>query len=127
MFKKTNIMKLQIITIVSVLGFIIYSCSSKRAGASSSTESLLPGDAQLKAIQVKYADATAQTLKEGHDIFVGVCTNCHGKKNMYKNSEAEWQKDIDHMAPKAKITDVQKDALWKYVLSMRLAKGTPAN
>lgn len=120
-------MKLRILTILSVLTLVIYSCKSKKGGAASSDTALMPGDAQLKAIQVKYADASAQTLKEGYDIYVGVCTNCHGKKNMYKESEAEWKKNIDHMAPKAKITDAQKDALWKYVLSMRLAKGTPAN
>ncbi len=120
-------MKLRILTILSVLSLVIYSCKSKKGGSSSSEDTLLPGDAQLKAIQVKFADATAQTLKEGHDLYVGVCTNCHGKKNMYKQSEADWQEDINRMAPKAKISDAQKDALWKYVLSMRLAKGTPAN
>lgn len=120
-------MKLRILTILSVLSLVIYSCKSKKGGAASSEDTLTPGDAQLKAIQVKFADASAATLKEGYDIYVGVCTNCHGKKNMYKESEAEWKKNIDNMAPKAKITDAQKDALWKYVLSMRLAKGTPAN
>lgn len=120
-------MKLQLITILSVLGLFIYSCKSKSGGSTSSKESILPGDAQLKAIQVKFADATAQNLKEGYDIYTGPCTNCHGKKNMYKHTEEDWQKDINRMAPKAKITDAQKDALWKYVLSMRLAKGTPAN
>ncbi len=120
-------MKLHILTILSVLALVIYSCKSKSGATSSSADTLTPGDAQLKAIQGKFADATAQTLKDGYDIYVGVCTNCHGKKNMYKKSEADWQNDINRMAPKAKITDAQKDALWKYVLAMRLAKGTPAN
>ena len=120
-------MKLQIVTILSVLGLFISACHSKKSATGSAPDTLMPGDAQLKAIQVKFADASAQTLKDGYDIYVGACTNCHGKKNMYKRSEAEWQNDVNRMAPKAKITDVQKDALWKYVLSMRLAKGTPAN
>ncbi|MBP7808705.1 MAG: hypothetical protein KA163_05400 [Bacteroidia bacterium] len=120
-------MKLQFITILSVLAIFAFSCKSKKAGGSTTEDLYTPGEAQLKAIQVKFADATAATLKEGYDVYMGPCTNCHGKKNMYKHSEADWQKDINRMAPKAKITDVQKDALWKYVLSMRLAKGTPAN
>lgn len=120
-------MKLKIVIILSVLGLVIFSCKSKKGGASSSADTLLPGDAQLKAIQTVSVDVTAATLKEGYDIYVGACTNCHGKKNMHKQTEAEWQEDINRMAPKAKITDAQKDALWKYVLSMRLAKGTPAN
>ena len=120
-------MKLKFITIVSVLALAAFSCKSKKGGASSSSDALLPGDAQLKAIQTVSVDVTAQTLKEGYDIYVGACTNCHGKKKIYKRTAAEWEKDVNRMAPKAKITDVQKDALWKYVLSMRLAKGTPAN
>ncbi len=121
-------MKIKIITILSVLALVAFSCKSKKASGNTTTENVyLPGDAQLKAIQTKFADASAQTLKEGYDIYVGACTNCHGKKNMYKQSEADWQNDVNRMAPKAKITDTQKDALWKYVLSMRLAKGTPAN
>ena len=120
-------MKFKIITIVSVLALFIASCHSKKSAAGSAPDALMPGDAQLKAIQVKFADATAATLKEGYDLYTGACTNCHGKKNMHKQTEAEWQEDINRMAPKAKITDAQKDALWKYVLSMRLAKGTSAN
>ena len=121
-------MKLQFITILSILALVAFSCKSKKTGgAAAGEDAYMPGDAQLKAIQVKFADVTAATLKEGHDIYVGACTNCHGKKNMYKHSEADWQNDVNRMAPKAKITDAQKDALWKYVLAMRLAKGTPAN
>ena len=120
-------MKLRILTILSVLALVIYSCKSKKSGTSTTEDVYTPGDAQLKAIQVKYADVTAATLKEGYDVYTGPCTNCHGKKNMYHDSEAEWQHNIDRMAPKAKITDAQKDALWKYVLAMRMAKGTPAN
>lgn len=117
-------MKLQIVTILSVLALIIFSCKSKKGGASSSENKWMPGDAQLKAIQTVSVDVTAQTLKEGYDIYVGACTNCHGKKNMYKRTAAEWEKDVNRMAPKAKITDPQKDALWKYIVSMRMSKIT---
>lgn len=119
-------MKLRILTILSVFALVIYSCKSGKSGTSTA-EDLTPGDAQLKAIQAKFPDATAQTLKEGYDVYTGPCTNCHGKKNMYKHSEEDWQHDVNRMSKKAKITDAQKDALWKYVLAMRLAKGTPAN
>src|SRR4051812_40875097 len=81
------VMKLRILTILSVLSLVIFSCKSK-SGATSTTEDVYtPGDAQLKAIQTKYADVTAATLKEGYDVYTGPCTNCHGKKNMYKHTE----------------------------------------
>jgi hypothetical protein len=118
-------MKLHILTILSVLTLVIYSCKSKKAGGTATTEDLYtPGEAQLQKIQTVYPDATAQTLKEGHAIYIGACTNCHGKKNMYKRTAEEWEKDVNRMAPKAKITDAQKDALWKYVIAMRMTHTT---
>lgn len=119
-------MKLRILTIFLSLGVIIYSCKSKKGSAPA--ESLEPGDAALKAIQVKDAGVTAETLKEGYAVYTGPCTNCHGKKNLYKQTDSEWQDDINRMAGRAKITDAQKDALSKYVMAMRMAKAnsTPA-
>ena len=117
-------MKLRILTILSVLSLVIYSCKSKSASTTTTPDLYTPGDAQLKKIQTIYPDVTSQTLKEGYDIYMGPCTNCHGKKNLYKHTDAEWENDVNRMAPKAKITDAQKNALWKYVLSMRMAHET---
>jgi cytochrome c5 len=119
-------MKLRILTILLSLGVVIYSCRSKRSSGPAKT--LEPGEAALKAIQAKDAAVTAETLKEGYAVYSGPCTNCHGKKNLYKQTDAEWQEDINRMAGRAKITDAQKDALSKYVLAMRMAKAnsTPA-
>ncbi len=117
-------MKIKIVTILSVLGLFIFSCTSKKSTTGSSPDTLIPGDAQLQKIQTIYPDVTAQTLKEGYDIYVGPCTNCHGKKNMYKRTAGEWENDVNRMAPKAKITDAQKDALWKYIVSMRMSHST---
>jgi hypothetical protein len=117
-------MKLRILTIISVLSLVIYSCKSKKAAGTTTEDLYTPGEAQLKAIQSVYPDVTAQTLKEGHEIYIGACTNCHGKKNMYKRTAAEWENDVNRMAPKAKITDTQKNALWKYVVSMRMTHQT---
>ncbi len=63
-----------------------------------------------------------QTLNDGFAVYNGPCTNCHGKKNIFSRTEAEWQKAIDRMAPKAKITEEQKDALTKYVFAMKAAR-----
>ena len=117
-------MKLRILTILSVLTVVIYSCKSKSGGTSTTEDKYTPGDAQLKAIQGVHPEVTAQTLKEGYDVYMGPCTNCHGKKNMYKQTMEDWEKDINRMAPRAKITDAQKDALTKYVMSMRMANTT---
>ena len=79
-----------------------------------------PGNDELVAIQTQYKDVTLDKLKEGHAIYTqGACINCHGAKNIYKRPEAEWKGIIDDMAHKAKISDEQKDAVYKYVLAIK--------
>lgn len=115
-------MKLQIFTIASVIVVTAFSCGSSKKAGSSAEASLTPGDAEVKAIQGKYPDVTLQTLNEGYAVYSGPCTKCHGQKKIFSRTEQEWEKSINRMAPKAKITDVQKDALWKYILAMKAAR-----
>lgn len=118
---------LKIISIVAA-ALIIVACGSKKASTSSAvvTPSIVPGEAELTAIKSKYPDATAAQLTEGHSIYTGACTNCHGQKNIFKRSEASWLHEIDDMSPKAKLTAAQKDALTKYILSMKATQPVPA-
>lgn len=78
-----------------------------------------PGNEELIAIQAKYKDVTMQTLTDGHAIYTGVCTNCHGAKSIYNRAEERWKGIIDDMALEAKLTEVQKDAVYKYVLAIK--------
>lgn len=78
-----------------------------------------PGNEELTAIQAKYKDVTMHTLTDGYAIYTGTCTGCHGAKSIYKRPEDAWRGIIDDMALKAKITDVQKDAVYKYVMAIK--------
>jgi mono/diheme cytochrome c family protein len=79
-----------------------------------------PGNEELAAVQTKHKDATMEQLKEGYVLYTqGACINCHGAKNIYSRGEEQWKDIIDNMAPKARISDVQKDAVYKYVLAIK--------
>lgn len=116
------------ITIIALSAIIMAACgSSKKSSApTASAPSIIPGEAQLTAIKAKYPDATAEQLKQGHSIYIGACTNCHGQKNIFKRSEASWLHEIDDMSPKAKLTAVEKDALTKYILAMKATQAPEA-
>lgn len=124
-------MKLRFITFLMISGFLIYACSStKKTTTTASSEpkkaveaTLSPGDAEVKAILPRFSDVTLQTLNDGYAVYTGPCTNCHGQKKIFSRSEESWQKSIDRMAPKAHLTDQQKDALWKYILAMKASRG----
>ena len=46
---------------------------------------------------------------------------CHGDKGMKARDEATWSGILDDMAPKAKLAAEEKDAVWKYIMSVRLS------
>jgi len=78
-----------------------------------------PGNNELTAIQATHRDVTMQTLTDGYIIYTGVCTNCHGAMNIYTRPLERWPDIIADMAPRAKLTETQKDALYKYVLAIK--------
>ena len=79
-----------------------------------------PGTEELTAIQVQFKDVTLNKLKQGHAIYTfGACIKCHSPVNIYKRPEAQWKNIIEDMAQKAEISEAQKDAVYKYVLSIK--------
>lgn len=116
------------ISIIALAAIMMAACGSSKKSStpSAAAPSIIPGDAQLTAIKAKYPDATAEQLKQGHSIFIGACTNCHRQYNIFKRSEASWLHEIDDMSPKANLTAVEKDALTKYILSMKATQAPEA-
>jgi hypothetical protein len=114
--------------VVIVIVNIAVSCKSKKVPVVAKTESsLVPTDIQVKAIQPKYPDVTLQNLSNGYAIYTGACTNCHGMKNLYSRSEQSWKHEVDDMAPRAEITESQKDDLYKYILAMKASHSVGTN
>jgi mono/diheme cytochrome c family protein len=84
---------------------------------------IVPGELELTAIKQKYPETTAQNLANGHELYIGKCTDCHRKKNIYAFSETRWKDIIDDMAQRSKLTAQETDDLYKYVLSMKATQG----
>lgn len=83
-----------------------------------------PGTEELTAIQKQYPDVTIEKLKEGHFLYAeGACVKCHGAKNIYMFNEMSWKNIMDDMAIRARISDEQKDAVYKYVLAIKATEG----
>jgi hypothetical protein len=106
--------------IYGFLAMVVWAaCTSKsKMAKTSSTE---PGETQLTAAKTKFPSVTMEELKKGHTIYYSSCTNCHGAKNISDRSEEQWVNVLDKMAPKAKLSAEEKDAVWKYVMSVKLS------
>jgi hypothetical protein len=82
-----------------------------------------PGDEELTAIQPQFKDATLDKLKEGYFIYAkGACIKCHGTANIYGIDPFRWGFICDNMAMKANLTQLQKEAVYQYVLSIKATK-----
>ncbi|MDZ4664495.1 MAG: hypothetical protein SGJ15_06430 [Bacteroidota bacterium] len=128
-----------------VLALIIVACSSRKKTTSSSSATtnttathtstvssgpvmvsksaegiIYPGDQELTAIQLQHKDVTMAQLKEGYELYTKTaCVGCHDAKNIYKRPLDRWKNIVDDMAKKADISETQKDAVYKYVLSIK--------
>jgi mono/diheme cytochrome c family protein len=101
------------ITLPILLCLYLTACNTKKASTSSvSTE---PTEVQLIAAQTKFPQANMEDLKKGHDIYYSSCSSCHKAKTITKETAEEWPGILDNMAKKAKISDEQKDAVYKYI------------
>ena len=98
--------------------FVLAACASKRNAAAAKRT---PTENDLKVVQAKFPETTLETLNKGHGIFFGACTKCHNPKNIKKRSEKQWSKILTVMAPKAKINNEEKDAVFRYVMSVKLS------
>ena len=79
-----------------------------------------PGAEEVNAIQTKFPGVTLEKLTAGYKIYTeGACTKCHNSNNIYKYSESAWTNILEDMSPKAKLTDSEKDAVSKYVMSIK--------
>lgn len=79
-----------------------------------------PGEEELTAIKAQYNDVTMEHLKQGYVLYAkSACVSCHNAKGIYQFDVMRWKLIIDNMAREAKINDVQKDAVYKYVLAIK--------
>jgi hypothetical protein len=133
-------MKLLKISSIALTASIIVACGTTKKGERATvasvptpavtTNSILltnpangthaPGNEELAAIQLQYKDVTLSQLNQGHIMYTqGACVKCHGPENIYQFGETEWKSIIDRMAYKARISDTEKDIVYKYVLAMK--------
>src|SRR5688572_3091555 len=96
---------------IVIAGIVVFlaACTAKKKATTVDTT---PTEAQLAVAKTKYPQASMELLNKGHNIYYGSCTNCHGPKDIARRSEEEWPKIIDRMAPRAKLTAEEKDAVF---------------
>lgn len=71
----------------------------------------------LSACSGSSNNSTAGTTKfpEGKDLYVSKCTACHKAYEPELHTKDEWQKILDEMGSKAKLTNDEKTIILNYL------------
>lgn len=101
---------------------LMYCKSSKETIAIKPVEAYAPSVLQLEKANKRWANTTADEIMQGQNIYTTKCIECHKNHPVEAFTEKKWLKEIDDMAPNAKLTSEEKTNLTKYLLSMRDTK-----
>lgn len=120
------------LAIVSIFIIITHSCKVAKNGSQRpnseqnisskklNTGIFEPTEKELNSIAFIFNDATLEQLKKGYSIYSdGACVTCHKAKSIYQYEISQWKNIIDDMAKEAKLNSVEKDAVYKYVISIK--------
>lgn len=97
---------------ISILSFIVFACSKKTATTVTKTET---------SEKTSSASVSEAQFLAGKAVYEAKCGKCHKLYNPSRGNMTQWTKWIDRMAPKAKLTDEEKQQVTDYVSVNALA------
>lgn len=74
-------------------------------GSCAISAKFLPEEKSLPAIWQRVPDITLEELKQGFAIYRTNCASCHRLHVPSEFDQGKWEKELNEMLPKAKITD----------------------
>ncbi|MDB5228788.1 MAG: hypothetical protein JWN78_2981 [Bacteroidota bacterium] len=86
------------------ISFIVFACSHKTTSSTSSSVE-----------KTSSATVSHTQFMEGKAVFEANCQKCHKLKEPADHTPEQWSKILDKMAPKAKLTDEQKQQVFNFV------------
>ena len=103
---------MKLLAVVLILsGFVVAGCQSNLPSAPPITESLIRAGGREKA--------DAPTLAKGRKVFVNRCILCHALPDISRYDSARLPGIVGWMSGRAHLTPEQKEALTKYLLTVR--------
>jgi cytochrome c5 len=98
--------KMKKLMTISLLSLIVFACSKKTASTVAKTE-----------VSVKTESATVSNAQylAGKVVYEAKCGKCHKLHSPDRGNMEQWTKWIGRMAPKAKLTEEEKQLVTDYV------------
>lgn len=94
------------ILIISIISILVYACSEKTTSSVTKSSTI---------IKTESASVTHEQFLNGKLVYEMKCGTCHKLKDPARGNMTQWTKWIDRMAPKAKLTEEEKNQVTAYV------------
>ena len=94
--------------IILSISLIAFACSHKTTPATTAVKEEVKN-------REESATVSHEQFLEGKALSLTYCTKCHAEKNPNRGNMAQWDKWLDKMAPKAKISGEQKMKIRDYI------------
>ncbi|MCD6069152.1 MAG: hypothetical protein K0S33_3978 [Bacteroidetes bacterium] len=113
---------MRILTLFACALLITVACKSKQKGTETTVKNETPApavtlSAELSAASdIRYPGLPKEDIAAGEKLYNGECGRCHRLFEPEFKSEQDWPAIMDWMAPKAQLSDAQKQKVLKYVL-----------
>jgi cytochrome c5 len=96
----------KLITIV-MISMVVFACSHKTRSSVTKTETNVSRTSSSTVSNAQYL--------EGKVLYEAKCGTCHKLKDPARGNMTQWTKWIDRMAPKAKLSEEEKQMVTNYV------------
>jgi len=83
------------------------------ASVACTTQLYVPGEANVNKVE----QASLAELQQGYDLFLNNCGKCHKLPKVGSQSNQEWKKTLEVMAPKAKLNNEQSYLVYRYLVN----------
>lgn len=101
------------ITAIFLGSIILYSCTPKAA------KTVTPSDSN-EAYRAFVNNYNEQSLASGKTLYLNNCAKCHKLKDEQNYTIDKWDKILDRMIPKAKLSEEDGKLVRAYVYSLKL-------
>lgn len=83
------------------------------AACKTTTQIYAPTEANVNKVE----KASLEELNKGRDLYASKCGKCHKLYPVESRDARQWKEVLNVMAPKAKLTDVETDHVFRYLIN----------
>jgi len=80
--------------------------------------------AALEGAQVRWPEASSESLEKGRQLYLASCNGCHSYPDMGHYAEEQWPAIMSRMGDKSDLSEEDSELVLRFVLAARQAQAS---